>query len=406
MINYKRNYKLINDLVEDKFFLSKSSLEIFKKRMEIGTYCDEQFLPLIDENFRIEIDLNLNDLEEFDDSWKIFKNNFGEFCVDEKITYENFFFGSIVYGKNKIKLFKKLRNYYEDNETYYNKVNSSISFDDINDTKLPVTEMKLVISFNLSDMFMCSSGQEWTSCLNLNSEFTGCYWIDLPSLAFDKNRCMIYLASQEEEKSSVFEIEVEKMYRRTFAIMDNEDIFNILKWYPSEFFTSGILKVLNNKVKVLNFKNIDKTYKQKFPLDLPSFEDGTKFYLFQDKTYLVTQDKISFGVKGHYYVKNGEIKDGNYFNYEGGLKKLIENNEKIIASNIITTCDEICYYCGSGIRSTADLYIMSENNTCERCFNAHSYFCESCQEYYHGADYDTYSNLCVHCNSAIEDERF
>lgn len=412
MINYSSNYSNIIELVKNYFSLDNKSLEEFKEKMSVGTTADDEIREKLDNNFRIEKTLSLNEAESFDDSWKMFKYYFGEYCIEKKITYSEFLMNSRVNQKNVSKISKDILNYYNNEDTVLKEIklnNNAFYISDvlseINNLRLPKKKLKFVISFNLSDMFMCSTGQEWTSCLNLDSRYFGCYWLGLASLPFDKNRCIMYLTSQNDKPNKVFGIEVEKMYKRTFGLLDNSNRINILKWYPSNFLTEKYLKEINEIIPYFNFKKIGNDFTPKHSTNLPSLKrdsQGKKknVYVYQDKTFIQDNTLIFNNEKNHQYFDDGHSSFGSFINCDGGLRKLMDSQEEVIdyikEERSCAGCEE--YF------PVSSMHEFDGRLYCESCFNEDTAVCDRCQRRVYSHEFDFEVDMCRECSEETENE--
>jgi hypothetical protein len=374
MINYSRNYKNIDKLVKKYFSLDDESQKIFSKNIYNGTVADSSILSKLDNNFRIEKNLTISNLEKIDVSWAYFKMYFGEYCMYRNLKYHEYYY-NLIYREKTIRVTKDVLEFYSKNSTayvnFYGEGEVSYNLKRIQEMKLPKKKLKIVLTFNTSDMFMCSSGQDWTSCLNLESQYFGCYWLGLASLPFDKNRCMIYIAPQKNDNKEVFEVEVEKMYKRTFALIDSHDKINILKWYPNDFRLDFYIEELNNIFKEFDFKEIDSNFVSKHTIEFPKLnvkEKKVEFYIYQDKTKINEHEEkrlYFYYDKGNQSFHNSISKYGPFVNCEGGLLTLEENGDKI--------CDYLnkekvyCERCENYI-SVEDSFVYNSNVFCESCY--------------------------------------
>lgn len=408
VVNYLQNYDNIIKLSNNFFSLEEQTNKRFEENVRKGTVVNENIKEHLDNNFRIEKNLTLNEVEQLDESWQIFKYHFGEYCVDTGITYSEYLNGIRTNQKNVSKISKDLKNFYRDKNTIFR---TRVSFseieyllENINNFRLPRKKLKLVVSFNISDMFMASTGQEWTSCLNLNSEYVGAYWYGLASLPFDKNRGMIYLTYQRDNSTSAFGITSEKMYKRTFFLIDENDVFNILKWYPNSFETKKYIDLLNVSFYPFSFKEIDEFFTSKYEVDLPKInsEKNIEFYIYQDKTEINYSNKKMFFTrgKGNQYFVNGHSNFGQYINCEGGLERIIHEQKSIkdyLLKNVV------CEMCENSFPES-EMQRVSGVQVCSVCFNEHAVYCEYCDRYVLDAEYNFSHNMCNDCFEEREEE--
>jgi len=410
LIDYIANYDNIIEL-ERKFFdlenVSKSEVE---ENVKKGSIADEEITKHLDKNFRVEKNLSLKEVEQLDESWQLFKYSFGEYCIDTGITYSEYLIGNRTNQKNISKLSKDLRKYYNNKNTMlsvrqgFNDVDFLLS--QVNNFRLPRKKLKLVVTFNISDMFMCSTGQEWTSCLNLNSEYYGAYWYGLASIPFDKNRGMIYLTYQKENETQSFGITSEKMYKRSFFLLDENNNFNLLKWYPNEFETNRYLPMLNNIFFPFKFKEIMYGFKSKHEVEMPKTitKDGSnvEFYIYQDKTEINYSDKRVYfnGSKMNQYFLNGTASFGQFINCDGGLQRMSQEG-KVVSYYILRTF--ICDNCEGVFNIDESTTIEDNYNFCPHCVDYHSTYCEHCDRMVRSGNFDFDYGMCIECYENLDE---
>lgn len=409
LIDYKSNYNKIIELVRNHFSLTNSSMETFEKVFLKGAAV-EDFSYKLDENFRLERPLSIKDIESIDESWMMFKFYFGEYCVDTGITYQEYLLGNRTNQKNISKLSKDLKKFYTSKNTVFMQRVGMYGYglddliQEINNVRLPRKKLKAVLTFNLSDMFMCSTGQDWTSCLNLESEYSGVYSYGLASLPFDKNRGMVYISSRNDNQTESFGITSEKMYKRSFFLVDEADRFNILKWYPAVDNFNTTSKLMND-IFPFEFKDIDSLFIPKHSLELPEMtSDGNtySFYIYQDKTEI---DKISkriiySGGKGNQYFLNEENNFGQFINCKGGLRRIISEGKEIkdFAKGSFT-----CESCRHNF-SEDERNIVEGRSLCYSCFDDYAVYCESCGEYVLSENFNFEERICHQCYDNIVEE--
>lgn len=408
MIDYSQNYENIIRLAEDYFSLEEETLKRFKENVKIGSVADPEILERLNSSFRVEKNLSIDEIEALDESWQFFKFHFGEYCVDTGITYSEYLFGNRTNQKNVSKISKDLKRYYKTENTVFSKRNRVDDVDwilsNINNFRLPRKKLKLVVSFNISDMFMSSSGQEWTSCLNLNSDYFGSYWYGLSSLPFDKNRGMIYLTYQKENSTQSFGITSEKMYKRSFFLLDERNHFNILRWYPNEFETNKYLDALNS-IFPFRFKQINHSFVSKHPVDLPKVKAKggreIEFYIYQDKTEINYIDKKMYftGGKCNQYFTNGDSHFGQFINCEGGLSKMV--SEELDVYHFISKTFR-CERCEE-IFSENDRYEIEGQVICRHCYDENVMYCERCGNEVMANNFNFDHDMCDECFSETEE---
>lgn len=121
--------------------------------------------------------------------------------------------------------------------------------------KAPRRNLQLVVSLNPVDWFLCSTSENWGSCLNLDSDGE-VFWQGLPSLIGDKNRAMVYITDGSKK---IFEgIKVDKIISRSWVLLlrskeDNKTHFHFVREYPN----SIGLRDMAESATGIDFKDIE-----------------------------------------------------------------------------------------------------------------------------------------------------
>lgn len=187
--------------------------------------------------------------------------------------------------------------------------------------KIPKGEgLELVVSLNPVDWLLCSTEENWGSCLNLESSYM--FWAGLPSMLGDKNRAMIYIT--DGKKKEYEGMKIDRFITRSWTILvrrkaknkerekRSKTTINIVREYPNNF---GLVEIFKNNVslKVLEedfSNNVGRYYVEAIPFKIGRFRMHTSIYL--DSCCL----KIAKKNKAQY-------KPGEYFFYSfkggGGL---------------------------------------------------------------------------------------
>ena len=225
-------------------------------------------------------------------------------------------------------------------------------YEKIGESKAPTRKLYLVISLNFTDWLLCSTSEEWGSCLNLESNYDCAYWKGLPGLIEDKNRCMIYLT--DGTKKNYHGIETYHIIARTWALLikttkDDKARLNLVRSYPNSFNFLDIMKNLN-VIDLISRKEIDEILENKGEVKYPYTFDGLYMDIGEkERWWVLTIYGDNYGLKYDYEKKkfywdyyssgcvewfieqNGEITDDDrvYISYEDGLENLLENGDEL-----------------------------------------------------------------------------
>jgi hypothetical protein len=210
--------------------------------------------------------------------------------------------------------------------------------------KSPNNKLYLVLSCNFADWFMCSTAEEWGSCLNLQSDCCCCYWSGLPGLIGDKNRAMIYIT--DGSKKSYRGIVVDKMITRSWIITVRND-----KKSPTEIsFVKSYPGIMNLREVASSVMGIDLPC-----LEEDSIEDKKSAYYF-DMLYHnysdnkkvncnIYQDVLEVHIAKKNKAKKVPLEYGYYKVGERGRNYIFIEKEKII-SNDDDVVDDAFYISG------------------------------------------------------------
>jgi len=315
--NHKRSYK---ENYLDKFFQLNSQRRVF---YEIEIAADEdiayiRYLTIINEH-------------KFKDDKQ--HNLFKQYRCGG---YNTFIKGTIIDGKQQIKLFKFLLK---------QGILTKENVDELNSLKKK-NRVLLCISRNPIDYLFCSTHQSYTSCISLDSEYESAYYMGLGGLSLDPNRVLLFTTTgalrSYQIKGNTF-----KHFRyacRTWGIMDKKYKLLTIKNYPSP--TPNFAKQLNKigiKAGIYEDKSVGL-----FNFEVPKFING-------DIAFIDLEEMFFDGCKEHNFVKyskNGSMggTDRSFY-FTRGFEQLQDFED---------LSDE-CIYCGScGDASDQRTYLLIE----------------------------------------------
>lgn len=433
------------------FGLTKESEDRFLREYKnkfIPYSLEKEFKNSKDLRIRKKLDFNI--LEKLDKGWDLFQDKFYYFIYKNNIKYLNFKNNKIKEGKNTLKLFKALNNFYNF-ETYEGRRNIYIQFflmvnnedecflqekkvtkeevdayfnkdievtkyrietliknlmQEIISCKLPKEEnLEIVLSLNFDDWFLSASFENWSSCLNVESNYNGATWSGLPGLIVDKNRALLYITNGRKKRFQG--IEVDSILARSWVLLDEFDRLNFVRWFPF-----NPLKNEENLKNIFNIPIISITpdFYSKYDFELLRFNTIEKHscFIYQDNTCFKQNYQDNFRVNliynseengGLYYINefNQNYMPYTIFNYSNGLTNLIKN-DKIITSYLRK--DQICYSCEEEYDESEMTFVYDEWY-CNNCFNDIFIICDNCGEIIDKdeAKYMDFEILCNYCYS-------
>lgn len=401
----KKNREIVFSLVKSYFGLSNDSLVTFEKELYYRTV-DEVYAEYLKNSTDLRYEIPLKDdkiLCLIDDGWKSFQSHFPSFVLQTQINYSDFRRNKIKIGKQEIRLRKALITFYTGNyevkEIKHLRSDSIIWFVDdmlaeIREIKLPNKKsLQLVLSLNFADWLLCATAENWTSCLSLSSNYEGAYWTGLPGLIVDKNRAMLYLT--DKTKKEFMGIKVDKVLSRSWVLLGDNNLMNLVRFYPMNFFTKETLNYLFEK-EIFAYLEANSEFVSKNKIDFLNFKNGNSAYIYQDYTSF-HGNRIVSGPSGFWFLNNNKnIVNADVFNFSYGLKKLVESKVDIIEF----MKGSICEKCGATFHRDLNL-IRNGLRVCNACYN-YTRTCHSCGEIFFEEEGEFVENRNWVCYSCIE----
>jgi hypothetical protein len=124
----------------------------------------------------------------------------------------------------------------------------------INKYRKPATMLNLVISRNLIDFIMCSTGQQFTSCMSLESARG--YYFGIPGMLLNKHYAIVYITTgttheyklEKADNSYSDLLTYYKYVERSFVLVDNNGQIRVLKSYPADASIASALNAIDCNV--------------------------------------------------------------------------------------------------------------------------------------------------------------
>lgn len=386
------NYSKIEKIVLENFALREESQKRFSSLLNTG-FTSDFYKEYLSGATRKKIPIKADMYEIIDAGWVKFKVEFKSFYERTNISYADFSSGNY---KDK-KLLRCIKEFYVNNKelctdfSYLAKAgirekeiiehNISCRYQNISLLRLPKNKNLFVcLSVDFADWFLSSTGESWTSCIDLESDFPNCFWAGLPGLVADKNRCLIYLGDEDLEPKDYFGIKVDHIINRTWCLLDNFDTLFIVKNYPFLMFNENNLSQLFG----LKFKDMNEEFKTKYDIE-PLFNvDNKTCFIYLDRSTFKYEGSNPFKIsitgtdnRGGFITLDEETSvtfDDTEFFHTEGLSSLIEKRESL--SNKIEKTDS-CIYCGE-VFAIEDLINHEGDLYCNSCFTEQYFSCEKC----------------------------
>ena len=415
-------YKKLFTLIESRFSLSEDSLIRVRNHLNKKEGHDYDILK---GELRKEFKVSDESYSLVDPGWDYFKKTFKSFCEENRVDYSNFQSNMIEIGKQKYKLFKLLYLFYLEEENFRKDFPASperktkeemenlirFEVDLTGRIRLPKNKkLYLVVTVDPNDIFMCSTGNTWSSCTDLSSGKTaGLFWAGVPGLFVDPNRIMVYIT--DKTKKEYYGIESEKAFCRSFFIKNNKNKYCAVKWYPFSMLSNEAI----SSIVGYDFGEPNELETSLYPVDFLKFKNNTSCFPYQDTTtlkkigeefYLSNTDSgISFVDKDGKIEESficseslnlslddivEEDKEVSYYFVENRVLCSVCECEKNIQDMIFLEgeyycfeCDEEnnchCSRCGSH-ENISSCENLKDGRICSKCFNLHYLICEGSGE--------------------------
>ena len=243
---------------------------------------------------------------------------------------------------------KEIKERFENITDEFNAYISSI-LEQVGTKKMPNKKLYLVLSCNFADWFLCSTAEDWNSCLALNSDCSYCYWAGLPGLIGDKNRAMIYIT--DGVKKNYNGIEVDRIIARSWLLTmrrgkSKESLTEItfVKTYPSGINLKDIASKLLNVDLIYAQAQEEESYRSRYYFEMfyHNYSKGKKVAtgIFEDTTsvHIAKKNKAEKIPHKYGYYTVGRGKDAIFI--KNGKSHLEEEGDVFYISSSLDEDDE------------------------------------------------------------------
>lgn len=385
---YKLNYK---NFKENKVQIKKNT---FKLKKAILNFYEENLFNKLE-----KIIEEGKYIEDFESYTRIQIKNYFDYYFP-LLTMSNVFYKCFNYSIMNIKLDREYSEDFNSDEikSLKNEIKNQLSnfieseWKEISRNRLSSNNLKLVLSINYADWFLCSTKENWTSCLSLNSSSAN-YWYGLPGLIGDKNRIMMYIT--DGTKKEYKGIETDRFIYRSWALMDDINKMFAVRWFPKPDIGSyNFYKFIEEKTGLnfeknynsLDYLNQDEDFHSKHPLTLIYADDNTSLFPYLDFTDFTEGEDtyIISGESGMLYKNKHDYNGRVYSDERYSSDAFLVLDDLIERDTTITTASEnfsVCEDCGEPIRNEDDGFVINSGETvCESCFERNYFVCDDCGE--------------------------
>ena len=281
----------------------------------------------------------------------------------------------------------------------------------------PAEPMQLCLSRNPIDMLMISTGQSFSSCMDLDSSHEEAFYMGLPGFICDSNRILAFLTT-----GSVHDYylrgELIRHYRyleRTWLIATPHGFF-FGRSYPSNK-RSQLYSAVKEILPILNKNTLTESPRSLYPIPDLAWEAGDWCMGYLDdlslrgtRWFCGTADRVCTPFKH----TDGFNNLPDYFEEACvGSRETCEScgaevrGDEIYAADSGGVLCDACYYetytrceqCGNEIRNDDAIRVASEMYICSDCLSAYYTQCFECGGYKRDTDITTVSDMpyCQHC---------
>lgn len=413
LFSIDENHRILNEIVLNHFYLSKSSKNRFSELLFNPDIASE-YKEILGNKLTKIVEIDDYEVSLIDKSWKILEQAFPSFY--KEITFEQ-------YRKNKIgnpgqerKLSKALKYFYKDkknilyeelnkfcngNLPFYFKNDSLDGIDAIinmfiTGNKLSKNQLYIGLTVDFTDIFLASTSENWTSCLNVYSEHS--ISTGLPGLITDKNRAMIFITDGDIKEFQG--IKTYKKIERAFVHIGKNGNFYISKTYPSKEIEKEELNIFSKLFENKKLFLLNDSYKSKYNIK-PLFHnngiscfpylDLLRFEVIDNKKPEVIYKYDSCGGWVHIVANFKENtlsfnidKSITLFTDISNIGKIIDGSDNQSLKNYSKFIDFSCNSCGKELDfldENAFMKRISGEYYCEECISNFNK-CDQCEEYF------------------------
>lgn len=268
-------------------------------------------------------------------------------------------------------------------------------------------ESRAYVSFNCFDWLMCSTGENWTSCLSLDSRH--CFGTGLLGLTACPDASMIFIEDTNKPNKENSGFVAPNMKNRAWMFYTDTEKYALVKWYPNDISSSinlGTLKEMGFNTVLIRGEGDEydigiSSYSTWNPI---TFKNNQIAWIYTDYYNIKSiEDKIFLAFGDCQMMPDFEINSYGLDSVECSIEDKLNSkgcriSELLQAPSPIFTDEELeggssyetCAYCGETICIDDEDFIYLDNGdvVCSDCAENYAY-CEECGEY-HFTDTCTY----------------
>ena len=260
---------------------------------------------------------------------------------------------------------------------------------------LDMDKYGLYLSFNAFDWILASTGEEWHSCIDMNSNYA--YGVGMLGMCGCPDWGMLlYTDNQKKEACTLTSFHI---ITRSWTCYTKDKNFQVINWYPKNIRDSVSFKDNEDFNFVFDSSSSRRSFSEWDPITFANgslawiYSDRNAFYVTNDKKHVYFRFEGSTGLPKHFKNENGEIipdRDGinesvirGVTRYHNSIWEAVKKGHSIKEYLSYPKKKVYCDCCGSSFDSKDKLtYIESENKwVCKSCLD-NQYFKCRCGHYH------------------------
>ena len=289
---------------------------------------------------------------------------------------------------------------------------------------LDLDKFKLFLSFNVFDWLLASTGEEWHSCIDMQSSYA--YGVGLLGMCGCPDWGMLlYTDGTGKEFGGIKSYHI---VTRSWVCYTNQKDFNVVNWYPKD--VRNTIEFGESEDFKFNFIRGDANRRSMSDWDPIVFKNGALAWIYSDSPYFVPskeEGKVFFRFEGSYGLPrnikcNGKIYNDNNEYFSKVIRSItrdytsiwdaVSHNHQINVCGPHEIKNYVCHECGNSFSDDENVvYIENEDiYVCRNCLDTNFFQCSGCDEYhryegdsyevYYGSDPWSYDLICDSCLTA------
>lgn len=367
---------------------------------------DNEYKKLLGDDLRKRWKITGKNQTVNDAGWSYFKKYFAHY-ESMDIGYEEYKTNKKLVGKNGMKIKKVMADWYINNFSSFlrdlkpeigilanydvdditSKKNTLLidkyivkAFELIGTKKVPNSELELVLSCNFADWFLCSTAEDWQSCLCLDG---GAYWTGIMELIGDRNRAFLYVTNGK--RKNWHGIEVDSVISRSWVLLSRKNEKKVVRFYPTDFLDINEIRKITEDNSFASTAN-EKTSKNEI-VPIKFKKGGIWTTIFNDGCGL---DKSIFSNTGKLFWDFSRSRASDTVSVpqkltnesvQIGVNRTLHSPHDYLTKGKLINADvvaNICPSCGKILRTSENVISVGNDRYCSECASKVLAKCTKC----------------------------